>query len=58
MVGFIPLIDEFTVPDDMPVSFFSGGSIEISHLTPVGACSTNGLANINENSCPFVTASS
>ncbi len=30
-VGFIPLIDEFTVPDDMPVTFFSGRSIEISH---------------------------
>ena len=29
-VGFIPLVDQFTVPDDMLVSFFSGRSIKIS----------------------------
>ena len=29
-VGFIPLVDKFTVPDDMPVRFFSGRSIKIS----------------------------
>ena len=26
-VGFIPLVDKFTVPDDMPVRFFSSRSI-------------------------------
>ena len=30
-VRFIPLVDKLTVPDDMPVRFFSSRSIKISH---------------------------